>query len=366
MSSSLHALAGQIGDFIRRTTAQDSSAHLDGEFDRLARTLFQAQYESNPVYRSWCRQRGIVPSQETSWTDLPALPTTAFKELEVTSIPSAERTHWFSSSGTTAQVPSRHFHHPASLALYETAARAGLNRRWPAPHRPRILGSLTPPPTQAPHSSLVHMFDTWSRDFSDHPVLYFGQAGIDGWTLNGDDVRQHLDSLAQPVLLVGTAFNFVHLLDHLSASARPFRLPEGSLILETGGYKGRSREIPRAELHRDLSHHLGPGPSSIVTEYGMSELSSQAYSTPPSPDGTPPVLQFPPWARARIVSPEHGREVAEGETGIVQIVDLANVWSVLALQTADLAVRRRNGFEWVGRAAHSDRRGCSLMSADAV
>lgn len=366
MPSHLHILAAQIGEFIGQSTAQEAFSHLDVEFDRLARTLFHAQFETNPVYRSWCRQRGLVPGKEASWADIPALSTTAFKELEVTSVPATERTHWFSSSGTTAQIPSRHFHHPASLALYETAARAGLERRWPAVHRPRILWSLTPPPTQAPHSSLVHMFDTWSRDIGSNPTVFFGQAGPDGWILDGPDVRQRLDSLAEPVMLVGTAFNFVHLLNHLATSGDSLRLPEGSLILETGGYKGRSREIPRAELHRELSQRLGLPPSSIVTEYGMSELSSQAYSTPPSADGTPPVLQFPPWARARIVSPEHGREVAEGETGIVQILDLANVWSVLCLQTADLAVRRRNGFEWVGRATHSERRGCSLMSSDAA
>jgi hypothetical protein len=98
------------------------------------------------------------------------------------------------------------------------------------------------------------------------------------------------------------------------------------------------------------------GVSAIVTEYGMCELSSQAYA---NEDG---VFQFPPWARVQIVSPENGREVKDGETGLIRVFDLANVWSVLAVQTEDLGVRRGHGFELLGRASGAEARGCSLMS----
>ena len=151
--------------------------------------------------------------------------------------------------------------------------------------------------------------------------------------------------------------------------------------METGGYKGQSREVPRAELHGLITKHLGIQPHCIVTEYGMSELSSQAYDTVADsrnrgPERVsqesqrPPALsrfsRFPPWARAQVISAETGHEVSEGETGLLRIFDLANVRSVLAIQTEDLAVRRGTGFELVGRAVRAEPRGCSLMSIDGI
>jgi hypothetical protein len=160
--------------------------------------------------------------------------------------------------------------------------------------------------------------------------------------------------------------------------------------METGGYKGRSRNLPRAELHALITRYLGIRPSHIVCEYGMSELSSQAYdcvpgrhalrfnastlrsplashsgmSKPATEDGSTlqPLFHFPPWARARVVSPETGAEVAEGETGLIQVCDLANVRSVMVIQTEDLAARRGDGFELIGRAELAEPRGCSLLN----
>jgi hypothetical protein len=124
--------------------------------------------------------------------------------------------------------------------------------------------------------------------------------------------------------------------------------------METGGYKGRSRELPKRQLHEMISKLLGVAEPGIVTEYGMSELSSQAYEQAG-------VFQFPPWARGRVVSPETGAEAGEGETGLLRVFDLANIWSVMAVQTEDLAARRGKGFELLGRSAESEPRGCSLM-----
>ncbi len=191
--------------------------------------------------------------------------------------------------------------------------------------------------------------------------------------------------------------------------------------METGGYKGRSRELTKVELHALITKLLGISPAHIVCEYGMSELSSQAYDKAvqsgsgilphPGPlpkerengsqlasetsttrdieartllfplpggesqgegkrtvgfTGTSPgvrLFHFPPWARVQIISPETGLEVAEGETGLLRVFDLANVYSVLAIQTEDLAARRGDGFELLGRAASVEPRGCSLMTA---
>jgi hypothetical protein len=167
----------------------------------------------------------------------------------------------------------------------------------------------------------------------------------------------------QPIGLLGTAFSFVHLLSDLQAAAKAFALPKGSRVMETGGYKGRSREVPKPQLRAMITRLLGIRDEDILAEYGMSELSSQAYDrVAGDASGRAGIFAFPPWVRAQIVSAETGEEVAAGKTGLLRVFDLANIWSVMAVQTEDLAVGRARGFELLGRAAHSSARGCSLMA----
>lgn len=220
--------------------------------------------------------------------------------------------------------------------------------------------SLTPPPSEAPHSSLAHMMGTVISAFGSRDSLFAGRIGADGvWELDMDRLLFALRKSMcanRPLWLLGTAFNFVHVVDHFIANNMRYRLAEGSRVMETGGYKGRSRSMPKHELHALITKHLGIPSQRIVTEYGMSELSSQAYE-----HGG--VLRFPPWARVSIIHPETGAEVAEGGTGIVRILDLANVRSVASIETGDLGIRRGDGFELIGRAAVAEPRGCSLMVA---
>src|ERR1043165_4327529 len=134
--------------------------------------------------------------------------------------------------------------------------------------------------------------------------------------------------------------------------------------METGGYKGRSRSMHREELSALLQQLFDFAPNQIVTEYGMSELSSQAYRRSGvesmRSDG---LFKFPPWVRMQVVSPETGGPVTPGQTGLIRIFDLANVWSVMGLQTKDLGIQQERGFELLGRRADVTPRGCSLMSA---
>jgi predicted deacetylase len=220
---------------------------------------------------------------------------------------------------------------------------------------------LTPPPAEAPHSSLAHMFGTVRPEFGG--ALFTGRVNGEGaWALDLEQTMAALreaQSAGQPVALLGTAFSFVHLLDHCRAGQARCRLAAGSRALETGGYKGRGRAAPKGELRQMMTRWLGIPESHILGEYGMSELSSQAYDRvlPETGGG----FRFPPWARAQVISPETGREAADGETGMVRVFDLANVRSALAVQTEDLAVRRGEGFELTGRAAGAAARGCSLL-----
>jgi hypothetical protein len=256
---------------------------------------------------------------------------------------------------------------------------------------------LTPPPSQAPHSSLVYMFETIRREAGSGGSAFVGKVARDGsWTLDAEAALERLRAASgsgQPVLMLGTAFSFVHLLDHLAEQDLRLELPPGSCALETGGYKGRSRSLPKAALHALLSERLGLPSARIICEYGMSELSSQAYDSAIVPSHLPysgsrtrcdgatarrvthPLRRrdsaashasrpftFPPWARVQIVSPETGCEVAEGETGLIRVFDLANVYSVMAIQTEDLGIRRGDGFALAGRAVSAEPRGCSLMA----
>jgi hypothetical protein len=387
----------QLRQFIADTTAR-ASIETDSAFQTLAGALFELQFSHIPPYRRFCESRGITPGHAPPWHEIPAMPTAAFKDLEVTSLAPEERTAVFHSSGTTEHRPSRHFHHAESLLTYEASLLPWFERNflgdWEALSEERNFSPqekpgfiiLTPSPALAPNSSLVHMFETVRRELGSRDSFFGASVAADGaWTLDMDRVLFGIRKSMcanRPIALLGTAFSFVHLLDHFGANNIRYRLAEGSRVLETGGYKGRSREMPKAELHALITKHLGIPSSHIVCEYGMSELSSQAYDTdrgrlededvlkPPTPHlqpaagrEEPRIFHFPPWARVRVISPETGQEVNDDETGLLQVFDLANVRSVMAVQTEDLAVRRAAGFEILGRAKTAEPRGCSLATS---
>lgn len=340
----------------------------EAQFADLARELFALQFAHVTPYRRLGDARGVTPATLADWRNIPAVPSAAFKELELTSLAPAERTAVFYSSGTTGHQPSRHFHSAESLAVYEASLRSSFTRHVTARagdgKSPARFLCLAPPPEQASHSSLVHMFASVSRAFGAPDSGFVASAGTDNsWALDSAAALTALrdaETSGQPLVLLGTAFMFVHLLDALAQLGLSITLPPGSCAMETGGYKGRSRELPKAELHALVTARLGLPPAAIVCEYGMSELSSQAYSRIANHSSLP--FAFPPWCRALVISPETGREVAEGETGLLRIFDLANVRSVMALQTEDLAVRRAEGFELLGRATQAEARGCSLLA----
>ena len=398
-----HRMNQQLSSFAARLRDSIVSGFQNEDFDALAVELFALQFEQNEFYQAVCRARkvtpsticavrGMTPSFSGRWTQIPFMPTSAFKETELSCIPLAERTAVFHSSGTTEQEPSRHFHNSESLAVYEASLW-----KWFQFHfgKTGALVFLTPRPCYAPRSSLVYMFESVRQMFGLPESAFTGNISTDGsWAVDFEATIQRLRIAAdtgRPLNLLGTAFSFVHLLDHLAENHLQFQLPKDSRVMETGGYKNRSRTMPKTELHALITKQLGIMPDNIVCEYGMSELSSQAYSgvrpspgaatlhirTPSNfqePTGNSPLLRpgrahsgpnvfrFPPWARVQIISPETGREVAEGKTGLIRIFDLANVFSVAAIQTEDLGIRRGDGFELIGRAQLAEPRGCSLMT----
>ncbi len=341
------------------------------DFDALALDLFALQFEQNDPYRRFCQARQAVPGRVPHWSAIPTVPAAAFKEQDLSCLPAGERSTVFHSSGTIGQQPSRHFHSAASLAIYEASLLCWFNAHCQLPPGNRELAILTPPPARVPHSSLAHMFETIRRDAEARESAFVGRLTEDGaWDLDIEAALRLLHAASasdRPLLLLGTAFSFVHLLDGLVEQDLSFALPGGSCALETGGYKNRSRVLPKATLHALISRRLGIPSDRILCEYGMSELSSQAYDWTIAPSRithhASRIFHFPPWVRAQVISPETGREVGEGETGLIRVFDLANVYSVMAIQTEDLGVRRGNGFDLLGRAAMAEPRGCSLAAA---
>jgi hypothetical protein len=388
--AALSQFAGHLRGLIQATSNGESS-WTDQVFGDLASKLFALQCRHNEPYRRLCEARGVVqslksnvPGKNCDWREIPSVPTSAFKDFELTSLAPEHRTTTFHSSGTTEHRPSRHFHNGESLALYEESLLTWFTKTLRfAPHDLQIL-CLTPPREEAPNSSLVYMFESLREKSGNDSSAFLGRIAADGgWTVDAEAAVQALRQSAamnKPVLILGSAFSYVHLLDYLGDYALGFKLPAGSCAMETGGYKGRSRSLPKEELHQLICARLEISPANIICEYGMSELSSQAYHQPRSSrckeahsissandhslltSAATEVFHFPPWARVQIISPETGREVSEGETGLIRVYDLANVFSVMAIQTEDLGIRHGNGFELVGRASLAEARGCSLMA----
>jgi hypothetical protein len=402
MNPEFSDLCRKLGEFISNAESGAQSAGLEGSlqsreedaFNSLALELFEQQFAHNAAYRRFCQARGIVPRSVADWWQIPAVPASGFKDADLSCLAPFQRTAVFHSSGTTEQRPSRHFHNDESLAIYEASlwawfaanvlcdygavARPGNDFKSQISNLKLLV--LTPPKALVMHSSLVHMFDTVRLRLGAAGSAFVGGISDEStWKLDLDAALQALRnsvSSGMPSLLLGTAFSFVHLLDFLMAQGWRFDLPAGSRVIETGGYKGRSRVVSKADLNALIEDRLGIPPSHIICEYGMSELSSQAYDTPLKVEGegrgraeksrithhASRNFYFPPWARVQIVSPETGCEVAEGETGLIRVFDLANVFSVMAIQTEDLGVRRGSGFELLGRAIAADPKGCSLMA----
>ena len=339
-------------------------APLRHQFEELAKELFDFQFRYNEPYRRFCQYRGVTPACSDSIDKIPAITTRTFKEVDLSVLSPNSRSTVFHSSGTTEHKPSRHYHSERTLQVYEKS----LLRGFKANVIPDLTNAnflvLTPRSSEVPHSSLVHMFESAARQYAASNAMFCGVSNLDGaWSLDFETILPAVDRFVRadvPAVICGTAFSFVHLCDFLAERKISLSFPSGSRVFETGGYKGRARTVPKTELHQMISQHLGIPETHVVSEYGMSELSSQAYDRRPG-EADPRLYRFPPWARAIVISPETGKEMGETETGLLRVIDLANVGSVMAVQTEDLARSHGAGFELVGRAALAEPRGCSLM-----
>lgn len=337
----------------------------DDAFDRLARRVFTYQLRRNPAYAAYARRRGATPESVGHWTGIPAVPTAAFKEIRLVSGDAARAEAVFRTSGTTQGAEKRGEHVVLDLALYHASLLPTFAAYLlPDDARPRML-SLVPPPGQAPDSSLSHMVGVVVGQFGAGGSDWFMDAerGLDEAGLEA--ALRQAEGDGAPVCLLGTSFAFVHWTDSMQGRGARFRLPTGSRLMDTGGFKGRSRMVEAAELRAAYREILGVPEDHAVNEYGMTELLSQFYDVAlregEAGAGEGPRRKAgPPWLRSVAVDPETLAPLPDGVVGLLRHVDLANLGSVVAVQTEDLGRVDRGGLVLLGRAPGAAPRGCSI------
>lgn len=320
-------LESQILAFIEGSESTD--------YNELALAIHKFQKAQCAPLRAYSES---ICAKPTTWKEIPPIPTEAFKSADrpITAFPLKETSKTFLTSGTSGET--RGEHHFLNTTLYDQSIRTAW-RDLTLPDLPIIC--LTQPPTIDSNSSLIHMFATLGGRFL---------IGSDG-KLDPAKLITLLNLTREPILLAGTALAFLHLFE--SRAAIP-PLPAGSYALETGGYKGSGRDISKTALYALFQEHLGLPAERIINEYSMTELSSQFYTT-----GLDAPHRSPRWLRARVLKPGCNDEVADGETGLLAIYDLANFGSSLAIMTRDLATRRGDRFELRSRDPNAIPRGCS-------
>lgn len=310
------------------------------QFDKIALKVFRFQYENNLVYREFCDFLKTDVQKVKSIEQIPFLPIQFFKSHSVISSTNPIETT-FTSSGTTGLITSKHL--VTDLAIYEESYRKGFSQFY-GNIEDYVVLALLPSYLEREGSSLIHMVDD---------LIQLSNQNESGFYLhNYDELIAkliQLDRAGKNVILIGVTYALLDLVEKHS-----FQL-ENTIIMETGGMKGKRKEMIREELHQELC--IGFGVKSIHSEYGMTELLSQAYSLGEG------IFECPSWMQILVRDTEDALSyVREGKTGGINVIDLANINSCSFIATQDLGKKYPNGsFEILGRFDHSDIRGCNLM-----
>lgn len=310
------------------------------EFEKIALKVFRHQFENNKVYQDFCLFLKKDKSNVKTITDIPFLPIQFFKSHEIVSSTNPIQ-ETFTSSGTTGSITSKHL--VTDITLYEQSFRNAFSQFY-GNIEDYVILALLPSYLEREGSSLIYMVNDLIEG-TNHPKS--------GFYLNIYDDLIHtlieLDSSGQNVLLIGVTYALLDTVEKQS-----FQL-KNTIVMETGGMKGKRKEIIREELHGILC--TGFGVPSIHSEYGMTELLSQAYSLGNG------IFECPPWMSILIRDTEDALTyVDNGKTGGINVIDLANINSCSFIATQDLGKKYPNhSFEVLGRFDASDIRGCNLM-----
>jgi len=310
------------------------------QFEKIALKTFRYQYENNLVYQEFCDLLHTNVQKVKTLQQIPFLPIQFFKSHTVVSNNEAPQAI-FTSSGTTGMTTSQHL--VTDVSLYEESYRRGFSQFYGNIENYVVL-ALLPSYLEREGSSLIYMVED---------LIQLSNQPESGFYLNNHDELIEklieLDSLGQNVILIGVTYALLDLIEK-----RKFQL-QNTIIMETGGMKGKRKEMIREELHQQLC--AGFGVASIHSEYGMTELLSQAYSLGEG------IFECPSWMQILIRDTEDAlSHITNGKTGGINVIDLANRNSCAFIATQDLGKKYANGtFEVLGRFDNSDIRGCNLM-----
>jgi len=360
----MRPLEQELIDFIGR--GMDASED-DEEFNSLALRLFAYQFEHNHPYRAFCLRRERTPDTVSHWRGIPPVPISAFKQAVLACEPVEGATEFNSSGTTQPERKSRHFH--PNLTVYDLSATLNFQAHvLPDGMRLPML-TLFPPPEQMPNSSLAYWLALMVRHFGDTQSRWF--AGLDGLDASAlATVLDEAEQTGQPVCLLAASFALVHFLEHCNAHDLHFTLPPGSRLMDTGGYKGRTREVPKTELYEMVSDALHVEEDNIINMYGMTEHSTQYLDAVLRNRfhgvEAPRYKTVPPWARVLVLDPDTLEPVPKGQLGLLCHYDLANRASVMAVLSEDIGYQLDDGFELVGRANGIEARGCSITMDELV
>jgi hypothetical protein len=368
MSHDLQQMTDKVAAFIKGGDQTDES-----KFNKLALEIFELQYTLIAPYRAFCRRRAITPDRVQNWRSIPAVPADAFKHFNLFIGKPEAAIKVFKSSGTTdTRRASRSYFSEIGLELMNSAIEVNAIRNlFPQGRHTRLL-IIAPNPDIAPHMIMVHGMN--------HMINRFGIEGshflIDGDGFNTDKIIAELQECQKqhiPVTLMGGSFGFVHLFDAMEVKGLRCTLPEGSRMMDAGGYKGRSREVDRTQFVDWACSMLGLAPDRVTNLLGMTELASQIYDFIASDSPKDRSKQPPHWMRTLLIDPrrtaagEPFNVTEPGEQGLLLHFDLANVERPMAVQAEDIGVLctvsqepHRMGFEILGRAKGAEPRGCSL------
>ena len=350
MAATQEAIIQRLLEFIAA-----AGASVD-EFDAMALELFAYQFENNTPYRQFCQRRARTLHTVKNWRDIPAVPISAFKELTLSCCDPDLAERVFMTSGTTqGGVRGKSFH--ADIRVYDASMLRNFRKRVMSAAPSMRIGVLFPTEQVMPNSSLAHYLALAIEHCGMPESRYLlAKDGVDMPAL-----RAELDAVCragEPYALLGASYSFVHVLDALRDAGQTFSLPAGSLIMDTGGFKGQSRELALDEFYARLAATFGVPRERCINMYGMTELSSQFYDN--GNQTCPATKSGPHWIRTRVVNPLTGDDVPQGTRGVLAHCDLAHFNIVCTILTEDAGMALDDGFVLLGRADGENARGCSL------
>ena len=369
MAEALLEKSNQLHERVQRFAAGNSA----DSFEQLALDVARFQASASPGFSRLVRTRG---GRLETLDDIPPVPSDAFRLARVATYGAELDAVRFFTSGTTGT--ERGTHPMRRTDTYEQLSLAYGRQALLGPAGKAVVVALAPALTEPPSSSLGYMMARFMEQFDGEALpsveTSFSSASKARWLLSESGANlaglQLAATVAQargvPVLLLGTAFALVQLLDDLARKRLP--LPAGSVVMQTGGFKGRTREVSMEDLRAGVADALQLASVRVVGEYGMTELTSQLYEgtvvesalAQREPAALPGIYFEPPWLRVTPLDPVSLNAVSEGATGLACFTDLGNVDSAVRVVTQDLVRREQGGIRLLGRQPGAPARGCSL------